>query len=151
MAITFGNSILYGVGNKFYESNAEGSTYVEFSYTSELSFTESLEHPVPTNEAIYTPTVGNSYDNVVFMGMADGFWVHRLFLDGHLVGTFTFMNQQFTIPIKFDFVESVAMQMSPDSSGFGCNTADCDVPGPGCIVTLCASAALLFNKRKRTV
>lgn len=149
MAITFGYSILYGVGNKVTESNAEGSTYVDFSYTSPLSFTGALEHPVPTNEGIYTPTVGHSYPNVVFMGVADGFWVHRVFLDGHLVQTFTFMDQHFTIPIQFDFVESVSMQMSPTEGGIGCATADCDVPGPASLITLCASAALIFNKRKR--
>jgi hypothetical protein len=146
---TFGTSRLYGTGNFLHQSNAEGSTYLDFAYTLPLSFTPSFEHPVPTDEGIYQPTVGHSYPNVLFTGFADGFWVHRVFLEGRLVKTFTLVDQQFAIPIQFDFVESVCLQTSIELDGDDIDGKCPDVPGPASIVTLCAGLALIMGKRSR--
>ena len=143
---------LYGTGNFFYNTDAQNGVYQNHAYTSRLNWNFDYEAPTPTNVAISQPTVGVDLPHIMFMGSSDGYWVHRLFLNNHLVGTFTFVDQQFSIPIKFDRVESVALPFTGvPAGGIECSRGHggCDTPAPGSAAMLIVAAAITrFRNRK---
>ena len=108
-------STIYGQENLFSTSINEGSMYVGVSYTKPLVFDNTLTITDSTNEAIVQPTVSN-YPQVphnFFMGSFSGFWVHKIYRDGNLVMTVQGVNQDMFIPVSYDRVESVCMDVSP--------------------------------------
>jgi hypothetical protein len=109
-------SLIYGQGNLFSTSINEGSMYVEVSYTKPLTFDNTLTITEPIGEAIVQPTVSN-YSQIphnFFMGSFDGFWVHKIYRDGHLVYTTQGVDQDLFIPIQHDRIESVSMNVAAD-------------------------------------
>lgn len=132
---------LFGTGNSVYSLTPQGGVYQSWAYTAPLHWNRDYSQPTPTGEAILAPTVGVTIPHNLFMGESSGYWVHKAYLDGHLVGTFTMVDQQFAIPVLHDRVESVSM-----GSGFpvaGSVWADCDppdVPAAGTVALLLVAA-----------
>jgi hypothetical protein len=142
-------SLIYGQGNLFSTSINEGSMYVEVSYTKPLTFDNTLTITEPIGEAIVQPTVSN-YPQVphnFFMGSFDGFWVHKIYREGNLVMTVQGVNQDMFIPVSYDRIESVCMDLVPEEL-----TDDPQyhphVPAPG-MGLLVAMATLVALKRQR--
>jgi len=142
-------SLIYGQGNFFSTSINEGSMYVEVSYTKPLTFDNTLTITEPIGEAIVQPTVSN-YPQVphnFFMGSFDGFWVHKIYREGNLVMTVQGVNQDMFIPVSYDRIESVCMDLVPEEL-----TDDPQyhphVPAPG-MGLLVAMATLVALKRQR--
>jgi hypothetical protein len=82
-------STIYGQGQSFSRSVDQGSTYLEYSYTNRIGFDSNFEITTPIRPSLYCPTVSNypQVDKSFFMGSFDGFWVHKIYNDGHLVMT----------------------------------------------------------------
>lgn len=138
---------LYGIGNWEYRTAAQGGVYENWSYTSPLQWHRAYSAPTPTGEAITLPTESVSLPHTLFTGFSDGYWVHRVFRDGHLTGTYTFVDQQFALPIQYDYVQSVALPMSRETAGSA--GGDPCVPSPaGAAVLLCAALFGRFRNRK---
>ena len=142
-------SLIYGQGNLFSTSINEGSMYVEVSYTKPLTFDNTLTITEPIGEAIVQPTVSN-YPQIphnFFMGSFDGFWVHKIYREGNLVMTVQGVNQDMFIPVSYDRIESVCMDLVPEEL-----TDDPQyhphVPAPG-MGLLVAMATLVAFKRQR--
>ena len=142
-------SLIYGQGNLFSTSINEGSMYIEVSYTKPLTFDNTLTITEPIGEAIVQPTVSN-YPQVphnFFMGSFDGFWVHKIYREGNLVMTVQGVNQDMFIPVSYDRIESVCMDLVPEEL-----TDDPQyhphVPAPG-MGLLVAMATLVALKRQR--
>lgn len=142
-------SLIYGQGNLFSTSINEGSMYVGVSYTKPLTFDNTLTITEPIGEAIVQPTVSN-YPQVphnFFMGSFDGFWVHKIYREGNLVMTVQGVNQDMFIPVSYDRIESVCMDLVPEEL-----TDDPQyhphVPAPG-MGLLVAMATLVAFKRHR--
>ena len=142
-------SLIYGQGNLFSTSINEGSMYVEVSYTKPLTFDNTLTITEPIGEAIVQPTVSN-YPQVphnFFMGSFDGFWVHKIYRENNLVMTVQGVNQDMLIPVSYDRIESVCMDLVPEEL-----TDDPQyhphVPAPG-MGLLVAMATLVAFKRHR--
>ena len=142
-------SLIYGQGNLFSTSINEGSMYVEVSYTKPLTFDNTLTITEPIGEAIVQPTVSN-YPQVphnFFMGSFDGFWVHKIYREVNLVMTVQGVNQDMFIPVSYDRIESVCMDLVPEEL-----TDDPQyhphVPAPG-MGLLVAMATLVAFKRHR--
>ena len=142
-------SLIYGQGNLFSTSINEGSMYVEVSYTKPLTFDNTLTITEPIGEAVVQPTVSN-YPQVphnFFMGSFDGFWVHKIYREGNLVMTVQGVNQDMFIPVSYDRIESVCMDLVPEEL-----TDDPQyhphVPAPG-MGLLVAMATLVVFKRRR--
>lgn len=142
-------SLIYGQGNLFSTSIKEGSMYVEVSYTKPLTFDNTLTITEPIGEAIVQPTVSN-YPQVphnFFMGSFDGFWVHKIYRENNLVMTVQGVNQDMFIPVSYDRIESVCMDLVPEEL-----TDDPQyhphVPAPG-MGLLVAMATLVAFKRQR--
>jgi hypothetical protein len=142
-------STIYGEGQKFSKSVDQGSTYLGVSYAQPLMFNPNFDVTTPIRASLYRPTVSNypQVDKSFFMGSFDGFWVHKVFNDGHLVMTVQGVNQQMFIPVQHDRVESVSMS-------FGAETIPYDgpvrppVPSPG-VSAMLGLAALFAWGRKR--
>lgn len=148
-SIAYPTSITFSLGQKFAFSQNEGSTYLGMAYTEPQSFTPTLSVTEPIHPAILTPTVANYpvTDNPFFMGSFDGFWIHKLYVNDHMIASVQTVNQEFFAPIYHDRVESVSMgtvSLQPCVS-------DCDpgVPAPGALACICIGTALLSRKRKR--
>jgi hypothetical protein len=113
------DTILYGRGLMPYTVKWQGSTYLSQTYGEPLTFTQDFSSATnwwtPALEGATQPLA--QYDQNIFIGDVEGLWIFRLFLDGNLVGTYTFANQSFTIPIRFDRVEAVAMGMPFSATG----------------------------------
>jgi hypothetical protein len=142
-------SLIYGQGNIFSTSINEGSMYVEVSYTKPLTFDNTLTITETFGEAIDHPTVSN-YPQIphnFFMGSFDGFWVHKIYREGNLVMTVQGVNQDMFIPVSYDRIESVCMDLVPEEL-----TDDPQyhphVPAPG-MGLLVAMATLVAFKRRR--
>jgi hypothetical protein len=144
-------STLYGQGQKVSESTYQGSTYLEATYTERISFDANFDITTATNSSLYRPTVSNypEGDKPFFMGSFDGFWVHKIYNNGHLVLTVQGVDQDMFIPVQHDRVESVTMNMVPNET-IPC--PDCPVrppvPAPGVSAVL-GVAALFAMGRKR--
>ena len=142
-------SLIYGQGNIFSTSINEGSMYVEVSYTKPLTFDNTLTITEPIGEAIVQPTVSNypQVPNNFFMDSFDGFWVHKIYREGNLVMTVQGVNQDMFIPVSYDRIESVCMDLVPEEL-----TDDPQyhphVPAPG-MGLLVAMATLVAFKRQR--
>jgi hypothetical protein len=144
-------STIYGEGQKFYKSINQGSMYMEVSYTNPLKFDPNLNITEPTIEAIGQYTVSNYLTPPMphFMGTFNGFWVHKIYRDGHLVYTTQGVNQDLYIPIQYDRVESVSMNVAADIiPGPYEGPFRPPVPAPGVSVLL-GMAALFAIGRKR--
>ena len=147
MSIT--QTTFYGTGNFFYNTNAQNGVYQNHAFTSPLKWELAYTAPTPTGVAFVQPTESVSIPEDIFMGFSDGFWVHKLFLNGHLVGTYTFVDQQFALPVKYDYIQSVAMPVSSMGMGVGGVAGeDPCVPSPTGAATLLL-AALFCGTRSR--
>lgn len=107
--MSIATTTLYGDGNFFWRSSAQGGVYESTAYTARLDWNTAYTAPTPTGEALFAPTAAVAYPHTLFTGVADGFWVYRVWLDGHLMGTYTFVDQEFSIPIPFSNIEVVSM------------------------------------------
>lgn len=146
--MSIAQTTFYGSGNFFYNTTAQNGVYQNHSFTSPLKWEMAYTAPTPTGVALNSPTESAAFTHTVFMGQSDGYWVHRVFLDGHLTRTYTFVDQQFSIPIQFDYIQSVAMPFSP-SAGAGMNGGDPCHPSAGGIAALLVSAVMVrWRKRK---
>ena len=145
MSIT--QTTVYGTGNFFYNTNAQNGVYQNHAFTSPLKWELAYTAPTPTGVALVQPTESVNIPETLFMGFSDGFWIHRVFLNGHLIKTYTFVDQQLSIPIQFDYIQSVAMPFTPTVGGVAGD--DPCLPAPGSAVVLLASAILTrFRSRK---
>jgi hypothetical protein len=141
-------TIFYGSGNYAVSTQAQGGVYQTIGYTAPLSWHGAYSAPTPTGEAILAPTVALALPHTLFTGESSGFWIHRVFLDGHLVGTFTFTDQQFSIPMQWDTVQSVAMPFT-GTPELECGRRGCDTPSPsGAAVLLMAAVFARSRNRK---
>jgi len=141
-------STLYMSGQVIDRSVYQGSTYLGEHFDKPLTFDLSYTMPVPTTEAINLPTVPVSIvGNNLFMGRAEGYWIYKIYNNGNLVKTIQMVDQDFTIPIQYDRIESVCMNLVPEEL-----TDDPQyhphVPAPG-IGLLVAMATLVACKRRR--
>lgn len=138
-------SVFYGSGNHAVSTTAQGGVYQTVGYTAPLSWHGAYSAPTPTGEAVNAPTEAVALPYNLFTGFSDGYWIHRVFLDGHLVGTFTFTDQQFAVPMQWDTVQSVALcGPEPEDPGTHPHT-----PSPGgCAVLLAAALFTRFRNRK---
>jgi hypothetical protein len=162
------DTILYGQGLMPYTAKWQGSTYISQTYGEPLTFTQDFSSATnwwtPALEGATRPLA--EYDQTLFIGDVEGLWIFRLFLDGNLVGTYTLANQSFTIPVRFDKVEAVAMGMPfTGASAFVTSAGstqsaqpDSDpppmVPSAGISLTCFMAAALMLvclpNRRRTT-
>lgn len=152
------DATLYGQGLLPHGVRWQGSTYITQAYGAPLTFTQDFSFPSGWWEkAIEGSTMpAAEYNQTLFIGDVQGFWIFRLYLDGNLVGTYTFSDQQFVVPVTFDRVEAVAMGGMPFGNSSATVTAtgsvpntdpstpvtDPAVPAPGVALT-CAIAATL--------
>jgi len=147
--MSIAQTTIYGTGNFFYNTTAQNGVYQNHSFTSPLKWEMAYTAPTPTGVAINQPTESVSIPQHMFMGFSDGFWIHRAFLDGHLVGTYTFVDQQFSIPVRYDYIQSVSMPTAPTPVFAGVAGDDPCVPSPGGAIALLMAAALTrFRVRK---
>lgn len=146
MSIT--QTTLYGTGNFFYTTEAQNGVYQNYAFTSKLNWNLGYTAATPTGVAIVPPTQTVVLPHNLFMGFSDGFWIHRLFLNDHLVGTFTFTDQQFAIPVNYDRIESVAMPVActpePEDPGSHPHT-----PTPGGAAVLLLSALFVRLRARK--
>ena len=141
-------TVFYGSGNYAVSTQAQGGVYQTVGFTAPLSWHGAYSAPTPTGEAILAPTVGLALPHTLFTGESSGFWIHRVFLDGHLVGTFTFTDQQFSIPMQWDRVESVAMPFAgtPEYENPGCHP---HTPAPGGVAVLVMAAVFARSRNRK--
>ena len=140
-------SLIYGQGNIFSTSINEGSMYVEVSYTKPLTFDNTLTITEPIGEAIVQPTVSN-YPQVphnFFMGSFDGFWVHKIYREGNLVMTVQGVNQDMFIPVSYDRIESVCMDLVPEELT---DDPHPHVPSPGMGLLVAMASVVAFSRRR---
>lgn len=138
------NTIFYETGQKFHNIEDQGAVYVENSYTGPLTFDAATSMPTPTGEAI----VGATEPSAVFLsrffgGHSEGFWIHKVYYQGNLVGTFQMVDQEFAIPMVFDRIESVSMPSASDFLTTDHPTPS--IPGPSVVLVFCA-ALVVFKK-----
>lgn len=144
-------STIYGQGQSFSRSVDQGSTYLEYSYTNRIGFDSNFEITTPIRPSLYRPTVSNypQVDKSFFMGSFDGFWVHKIYNDGHLVMTVQGVNQDLFIPTQHDRVESVSMG-NMTNEVIPC--PDCPVrppvPAPGVSILICAATICAFTRSR---
>ena len=140
-------SLIYGQGNIFSTSINEGSMYVEVSYTKPLTFDNTLTITEPIGEAIVQPTVSN-YPQVphnFFMGSFDGFWVHKIYREGNLVMTVQGVNKDMFIPVYYDRIESVCMDLVPEELT---DDPHPNVPAPGMGLLVAMATLVAFSRRR---
>ena len=139
-------TVFYGEGNWEYRTEAQVGVYENWAYTTPLHWHGTYAAPTPTGEALYAPTAAVAMPHTLFTGFSDGYWTHRVFLDGHLVGTYTFVDQQFAVPVLHDYIQSVAMPFSPAEAA--ARGDDPCVPAPGgAVALLCAALFTRFRAR----
>lgn len=136
--VNISTTTLFGTGNAVYSLTPQGGVYQSWAYTAPLHWNRDYSQPTPTGEAINAPTVGVSIPHNLFMGESSGYWIHKAYLDGHLVGTFTMVDQQFAIPVLHDRVESVSMGTACSSAFSDCEPPD--VPAAGTVALLLIAA-----------
>jgi hypothetical protein len=139
---------LLGDGNFFYTTEAQNGLYQNHAFTSPLEFRLEYTAPTPTGVAISPPTNGVDLPHTMFMGNSEGYWIHRLFLNGHLTKTVTMVNQQFSMPMQFDRVESLAMSFSPSTGEIECRRGG-DCPSPAGFAAIMVGVLLVGGKRSR--
>ena len=142
-------SLIYGQGNIFSTSINEGSMYVEMSYTKPLTFDNTLTITEPFGEAIDHPTVSN-YPQIphnFFMGSFDGFWVHKIYLQGNIVMTVQTVDQDMFIPMHYDRIESVCMEFPTESIPYD-GPVRPPVPAPGMGLLVAMATLVAFSRRR---
>lgn len=137
--LNISTTTLFGTGNSVYSLTPQGGVYQSWAYTAPLHWNRDYSQPTPTGEAITAPTVGVSIPHNLFMGESSGYWIHKAYLDGHLVGTFTMVDQQFAIPVLHDRVESVCMG-GIELDGDDIDGEVPDVPAAGTVALLLIAA-----------
>jgi len=152
MSIVYSNSVLYSSqGQKFSSTIDQGSTYLGASYENRITFDNTLTITEPRSEALAAPTVANypMQTNSFFMGSFDGFWIHKLYLNGDLVMTVQGVDQDMYIPVFHDRVESVSMGFA---EGGSIPCPDCPVrppvPAPAAAIVLAFAAIVTLRRRK---
>lgn len=150
MALTAASTIYNSNGQTFSRSEYQGSTYQEVTFADRLRFdaqftiTEPLRGSLSGFTMANYPTVNSKY----FMGSFNGFWIHKIYNMNHLVMTVQTVNQEMFIPVPYDRVESVCMQVSPETNG-GPNAPAPDVPAPGVLAALGLAVIVLKKPRKQ--
>jgi hypothetical protein len=121
---------------------------MEVSYTNPLKFDPNFTITTPRDEAYVEPTISNyaapAHD--YFMGNFTGFWVHKIYRDGHLVYTTQGVNQDLFIPMQYDTIQSVSLNVSETIPYDGPVRPPVPAPGVGVMLGL---AALCVWGRKR--
>jgi hypothetical protein len=147
--MSYAVSTIYGEGQKFASSINQGSMYMEVSYTNALKFDNNFTITQPRSDAIVEPTVSNyvAMDRPFFMGTFEGFWVHKIYNDGHLVYTIQGVDQDMFIPIQHDIVESVSMDLPTESIPYD-GPVRPPVPAPG-VTAILGIAAFVASLKKR--
>ena len=148
-------STIYGQGQKFSQSTYQGSTYLEATYTNQINFDSNFNITNSIKPSLYGSTVNNypEVDKPFFMGSFDGFWIHKIYNDGHLVMTIQGVDQDMFIPIQHDRVESVAME-TVTNEVIPC--PDCPVrppipaPGTGILIGVAAVCAFTRSRLNKT-
>jgi hypothetical protein len=142
-------STLYSSGQVFHTLENQGSVYMGYSYTGSLGFAYAYRMPTPIGESMVSFTQPNAaYVSNFFMGTADGFWIHRVWNEGNFVGTFQMVNQKFSIPVKFDHIESVSMPFVDNVCGRGHGGGDCPSPS-GAAILIMSAFLTKFRSRKQ--
>ena len=136
--MSISTTTFFGMGNSVYSLTPQGGVYQSWAYTAPLHWNRDYSQPTPTGEAVLAPTVGVTIPHNLFAGESSGYWVHKAYLDGHLVGTFTLVDQQFAIPVLHDRVESVSMGTAFSSAFSDCEPPD--VPAAGTVALLLVAA-----------
>jgi hypothetical protein len=152
----YGSSTLYFTDRNFgYSSTSlyQGSNYVGIDGLNPTRFNYSSEFLNPPSLYFQKYEVSNyaKLPSMMFVGDFDGFWIHRLYLDGNLVMIVQGVDQQLFIPVTYDYVQSVCLSTSPDAYGGTSLTVDPIVPLPGTSLILGLSALLFKNPRKRNL
>ena len=137
-------STIYEIGQKFSSSIDQGSMYMEVSYTNPLKFDPTLTITEPRSEAVVQPTVSNyvAATRPFFMGSFDGFWIHKIYRDGHLIYTIQGVNQHLYIPVQHDYVESVSMGYMENTLSGAPVLPPVPTPGVGAMLGLTALFAI---------
>lgn len=142
-------STIYSEGQKFYQTINQGSVYMEVSYTNPLKFDPNFSITQPYGNAIAGTTVSNysmpAHD--YFMGNFAGFWVHRIYREGHLVYTVQGVDQDLFIPIQHDEIRSVSLNTVSESIPYD-GPVRPPVPAPG-VSAMIGIAAIVLVSRKR--
>ena len=138
-------AVFYSEGNWQYRTEAQGGVYENWAYTAPLHWHGAYAAPTPTGEGLNAPTAAVAMPHTLWSGFSDGYWIHRVFLDGHLTGTYTFVDQQFTLPVQYDYIQSVALPFSPEIAA-GRHGGDCPSPG-GAAVLIAAAVFTRFRAR----
>lgn len=142
-------STIYSEGQKFYQTINQGSVYMEVSYTNPLKFDPNFSITQPYGNAIAGTTVSNysmpAHD--YFMGNFAGFWVHRIYREGHLVYTVQGVDQDLFIPIQHDEIRSVSLNTVSESIPYD-GPVRPPVPAPG-VSAMIGIAAIMLVSRKR--
>lgn len=144
-------STIYGEGQIFASSINQGSMYMEVSYTNPLKFDNNFTITEPRSEAIVQPTVSNyvPMNRPFFMGNFTGFWVHKIYRDGHLVYTTQGVNQDLFIPIQHDSIQSVSLNVTESLPYDGPVRPPVPAPAVSAMLGLAALFAV-GAKRKRS-
>jgi hypothetical protein len=142
-------STIYSEGQKFYQTINQGSMYMEVSYTNPLKFDANFTITEPLGEALAPPTVSNYAipSHNYFMGNFQGFWIHRIYRDGHLVYTTQGVDQDLFISIQHDEIRSISMNTVSESIPYD-GPVRPPVPAPG-VSAMIGIAAILLVSRKR--
>jgi hypothetical protein len=139
-------STLYMSGQVIDRSVYQGSTYLGEHFDKPLTFDLSYTMPVPTTEAINLPTVPVSIvGNNLFMGRAEGYWIYKIYNNGNLVKTIQMVDQDFTIPIQYDRIESVCMNLVPEELT---DDPHPHVPSPGMGLLVAMASVVAFSRRR---
>ena len=141
------SSIFYGSGNKPYTASYEGSTYTTQEYCHLPEYKAALTMTTEFGGSIsgHTQPLA-AYDSQLFSGKAVGVWVYKLYLQGHLVGTYQFSDQVFCFPATFDRVEGYCLSVSTTPSIASDNTQA--VPNPSSLLILAFAAFAAIKRRK---
>lgn len=137
--MSISTTTFFGMGNSVYSLTPQGGVYQSWAYTAPLHWNRDYSQPTPTGEGINAPTVGVTIPHNLFTGESSGYWVHKAYLNGHLVGTFTMVDQQFAIPVLHDRVESVCMG-AIELDGDDIDGKIPDVPAAGTVALLLVAA-----------
>jgi hypothetical protein len=156
MKMDYGSSTLYFTDRNFgYSSTSlyQGSNYVGIDGLNPTRFNYSSEFLNPPSLYFQKEEVSNyaKLPSMMFIGDFDGYWIHRLYLDGNLVMIVQATNQQLFVPIAYDYVQSVCLSISPDEYSGSSLTVDPVVPSPATVLIVGLSALLFKNPRKRNL
>ena len=150
----YGSSTLYFTNQNFgYSSTSlyQGSNYVGGMGLSPTRFNFSSEMLNPPSLYYQEGAVTNygEMPSMMFIGDFDGYWVHRVYLDGNLIMVLKTDNQQLFVPIAYDYIQSVCLSISPDPESVRGVAADPVVPAPAAIALFGLSAILARKPRNR--